>query len=328
MRIKKSQLRKIIQEEIGRSGMLLEWVPDQDTPPPPDPSDTRYPKPEVFDPAKAAENMDIQPFVEEAKKIVKVLINREWKGQNLDPRIDENIEAIRKAWNHFTNDDVLREANPEIGTRAEWAARLMSLGFAGWEIQTLYKLGFTAKGAASLNALAAAATQQITAGSARAVAWAGIRLVLLYLLAFLGGWIIGEAVDEGFEGWWRYEYWKALNQALSHFPVKIINRFLQKGSFEPGDSIRFIKLTRDASLEILSMYLERDPYVADFIKRKSTDWAPSHPGRAQLGFRPLIKMIMEKHIKLFIITLTGYGPGTGYGLVAPLLDKIRELEVA
>ena len=129
-------------------------------------------------------------------------------------------------------------------------------------------------------------------------------------------------------GWWRYEYWKVLDKVFNHFPVRVVNKFLQKGSFVPGDSVRFIKLVRHAGLEILSMYLERDPDVADFIKRKSTDWAPEHPGRAQLGFRPLIKMIMEKHIKLFIITLTGYGPGTGHGLVTPLLDKIRELETA
>ena len=326
MRVKKSQLRKIIQEEIIRSGKLLEWVPEQDTPPPSDPSGDRYPKPEVFDPAKAAESMDIQPFVDEAKKIVKVLINREWKGQNIDPRIDENIETIRKAWNYFTNNNVLREANPEIGTRAEWAGRLLSLGFAGWEIKALYSLGFNAGGAAKLNALAAAATASVTSPLPVVSAIAATRLVGLYLLAFLGGWIVGEVIDEGLEGWWRYEYWKALDQTLSHFPVKITNKLLQKDPFEPGDSIRFIKLIRDASLEILLLYLEQDPAVADFIKRKSTDWVPSHPDRAQLGFRPLIKMIMEKHIRLFILTLAGLGPGTGYGLVSPLLNKIRELE--
>ena len=269
---------------------------------------------------KAAEDMDIGPFLEKAQNILKVRISREWRGLPAVEASDPFLEMIRQAWNSFTNSKVLPAQNPEIQTKTDWAQAVIGILITHAEIKYLIRLGFSEVTAARLASVSALALGRATLPGWMAALGPALRVpytavvVWEIILAFLIGYGVGMAVDAGIQANWRGRYWIALKKVLDQYPTGTTNKLLQQSEHEFLDSQVFLKMLRGPLYKRMIELLETGD-IAVFISDKSRS--------AYTGGRPLIKLILKKHIKDFFDILAGPASGTGgNGLVQPLVDNI------
>jgi hypothetical protein len=227
---------------------------------------------------------------------------------------------IRKAWNNFTNSDILPAQNPEIQTKADWAEAVLIILFGRVEIKYLIALGFSQATAARLASVSALALGRATLPGWMAALGPALRVpytaavVWEIIVAFLIGYGVGVAVDATIQANWRGRYWIALKKVLDQYPTGTTNKFLQQSEHEFLNSQVFLDMLRGPLYERMIELLETGD-AAVFISDKSRS--------AYTGGRPLIKLILKKHIKDFFNILAGPASGTGgNGLVQPLVDNI------
>jgi hypothetical protein len=310
MRIKKTQLQKIIREEVSRLVLLSEW---DDSAPPSAPTETSPPvEPTIEDGLKG---MTIVPFISKAKKILKSSVTREWKGE-VKPIEDDFINAIRSAWNKYTNSKVLPSANPDIKSVSDWAAAIANIIWTTLSAKELIALGFDAKVAARLVALGKVATAAEGAAAGVGVGMvAGHAALILYgLMAFLSGWIIGDTTVEAQKGFWRYRYWEILEKIIDQFPTETIDKFIQKESFDTNDDQKLLKIIREAVYPRMTELIYSQPVKGTVESITRSAWT---------GGKPAFPSILRKHIRDFIKILSGDLDGLGgTGLLGPMIKKI------